>query len=129
MLILQALEHNAQLVLIAVAAVLAVLNLAQLWWGRRYLVAIREHDAELRQLRLSMQQLEADRDAWFNKLILMMEHVPETEEKLQSLSSALKEARTRQEHWSAAAEQAATELRTLLESDAVKEIIAADSRA
>ena len=130
--ILQALLDNAHVVLLAVGAVLAVLavlNFLQLLWGRPYIHALREHEAELRQLRMSMQQLDADRDAWLNKLILMTEQLPETLEMLQLLQSAVEDTRARQAHWNAVAEEAAAELNTLMESGAVKEIIAESSRA
>ena len=132
MAIWQALANNAHFVLLAVGAllaVLAVLNLLQLLWGRRYIHALREHEAELRQLRMSMQQLDADRDAWLNKLILMTEQLPETLEMLQLLQGAVEDTRARQEQWNAVAEEAAAELKTLMESGAVQEIMAADSRA
>lgn len=132
MAIWQALANNAHFVLLAVGAllaVLAVLNLLQLLWGRRYIHALREHEGELRQLRMSMQQLDADRDVWLNKLILMTEQLPETLEMLQLLQGAVEDTRARQEQWNAVAEEAAAELKTLMESGAVQEIMAADSRA
>lgn len=102
--------ENGSLIVLALGAVLVLLSLGQLWFGGRYVDALREHDWELRQMRVSMQQLEEELT---NDRTLIMQQLSESSLKLQQLQAQVEEAISLLKPWKKAAEACAAELKAL----------------
>lgn len=114
--------------MLALGAVLVLLNFGQLWYGQRRVNTLKQHDWELRQVRLSMQQLEVGREGLTNNLMVITGQLADSSDKLQQLQVQLGETIAPLTHWNTTAEAVAGELQTLLKSDAVAEFTTPDSR-
>jgi hypothetical protein len=118
---MQTAYENGALFVAALGTVLVLLNLGQLWFGRRYVLALKEHDHELRQLRVSMQQLEGELT---NSGTLLTKHVAEDSVRLQQLQIRVDETSSELKDWNTAADAVASELQALMKSDEVTELMA-----
>ena len=125
---MEAVFQNGSLIILTLGAALVLLNLGQLWYGQRHVNALKEHDWELRQVRLSMQQLEVGREGLTNNLIVITGQLADSSDKLQQLQVQLGETMAPLTHWNTTAEVVAAELQTLLKSDVVAEFTTPDSK-
>ena len=92
--------EDGALIGLALGAVLVLLNLGQLWFGRRYVDALREHDWQLRQLRVSLQQLDYELT---NNGTPLRKQRAESAFEGQQLQAGVDETRSPLKDWNAAA--------------------------
>ena len=72
---MQAVYENGSLIAVALGTVLVLMNLGQFWPARHYVDALWKRDWELRQMLVSMQQLE---DELANKRTLLPKQLAES---------------------------------------------------
>lgn len=124
---MEAIFQNGSLIILTLGVFLVLLNLGQLWYGRRHVNALKEHDWELRQVRPSMQQLEVGREGLTNNLVVIAGQLAESSDKLQQFQVQSGDTISPLTQWNTTAKAVAAELQTLVKSDVVAEFTTPDN--